>query len=128
MPRIELETIAEAVVNLMDSNDASTVARAIAGYMVSERRTTEINALTRKVKKIYERRFEVIEADITSRFPLDRTVIDDLKAIITTEQKVIVNQQIDKGLIGGVRVEANGKMLDLSVRSQLNQLKSGVKI
>jgi F0F1-type ATP synthase delta subunit len=50
----------------------------------------------------------------------------DIKALLGAK-KVILNTNVDKSVIGGVRVESGEQLLDLTVRNRLTRLKGAHK-
>lgn len=71
----------------------------------------------------------VIEADVFSAFELDDAQLADLVAHLEskTGRKVKARVQMDKELIGGIRVVLGDKVIDGSVRAQLNALENALK-
>lgn len=117
--------IAEVIVELSKSYSQSSLAEAIAAYLATERRTSELDAIMREVKTLRSR-MGVNEVTITTAFPAPAAIKDKIVALLGNGPTVI-NEVIDKNVIGGVRVEANDLYLDLTVRNRLNKLKVGVK-
>lgn len=71
----------------------------------------------------------VIEAEVFSAFELDEAQLADLVAHLEskTGRKVKARVQMDKELIGGIRVVLGDKVIDGSVRAQLNALENALK-
>lgn len=71
----------------------------------------------------------VVEADVQSAFELDAAQLSALVAGLEkrTGRKVTVRTQIDKELIGGVRVVIGDKVFDGSARAQLAALETALK-
>ncbi|HSX52803.1 MAG TPA: F0F1 ATP synthase subunit delta [Patescibacteria group bacterium] len=128
MSRIGLHSIAEATLQLLASGKSQQeVARELAGYLIDERRTRELEALTRNIEVLRYKRDGVLEAEASSA----HTLTDEIKQQITQQldaKRVILDETYDQDIVGGVRVRALDKQLDLSVESKLNQLKHNVKV
>jgi F-type H+-transporting ATPase subunit delta len=71
----------------------------------------------------------VVEAEIQTAFDLEPAQLSDLTARLEkhTGRKVRVSVNIDKELIGGVRVLFGDQVIDASVRAQLAALQSALK-
>jgi F-type H+-transporting ATPase subunit delta len=71
----------------------------------------------------------VVEAQIISAFELDAAQRSDLTKLLEkhTGRKVRARVDLDKELIGGVRVVIGDKVIDASVRAQLSALESALK-
>lgn len=76
-----------------------------------------------------ERKLNVTVVDVTTVVPLD----DHLREVITKKAeadlgtKVVLRESIDKSLIGGILMSANGKRIDASMTSQLEAARNVLK-
>lgn len=124
MSSVKRHDIAEAVVALIKSGKSTTViAQSLAGYLVSERRTREVMALVRDIEKLRFTHDGILEATVSSAHDIDSAIerrINDLFGA----KKVYIRSEQEPSLVGGVRVRALDKQLDLSVESKLKQLKA----
>ena len=91
---------------------------------------TEITAqsIDEALKKQLEQ-LNVTVVDVTTVVPLD----DHLREVITKKAeadlgtKVVLHESIDKSLIGGILMSANGKRIDASMTSQLEAARNVLK-
>lgn len=91
-------------------------------------------ALFSRVLKSYEEQIEsklnIAVVDVTTVVPLD----DDLREVIRKKAEadlgteVVLREHIDKSILGGVIMSANGKRIDASVLSQLESARSVLKL
>lgn len=116
--------VAQAIDKLSKQFTGKKLAKAIAAFIVSERRTADLDKIMRKVSLIRQKDGKS-EVTVTSAFPITDEAVDLIKQIVDGND-VTVNKVIDKSVIGGVRLEANDLYLDLTVRNRLNKLKIGV--
>lgn len=116
--------VAQAIDKLSKQFTGKKLAKAIAAFIVSERRTADLDKIMRKVSLIRQKDGKS-EVTVTSAFPITDEAVDSIKQIVDGNN-VTVNKVIDKSVIGGVRLEANDLYLDLTVRNRLNKLKIGV--
>lgn len=76
-----------------------------------------------------ERKLNVTVVDVTTVVPLD----DHLREVITKKAeadlgtRVVLRESIDKSLIGGILMSANGKRIDASMTSQLEAARNVLK-
>jgi F-type H+-transporting ATPase subunit delta len=90
-------------------------------------------ALLAEIRTQYEalknEREGVVEAEIQTAFDLEPAQLSDLTARLEkhTGRKERVSVNIDKELIGGVRVLFGDQVIDASVRAQLAALQSALK-
>jgi F-type H+-transporting ATPase subunit delta len=116
--------IAQAALQLSGKVSQAKLSKDLAAYLVAERRSGELDAIMREVKTLRERANGAQEATITTAYPASNTVKKQLKGLLGGG-KVVMNEVIDKSVIGGVRMEASDYYLDLTVRNRLNKLKIG---
>jgi len=102
------------------------LSRELAAYLLTERRTGELDSLLRDVQADWAEAGHV-EVVATSAFPLTPAVRSDItrrvKAIYPQAKQVIINEVRDPEVIGGVRLNLPDRQLDLSIRSELNKFK-----
>lgn len=123
MAKVTRKQLAAAIAELMRTKPLERVAKEVAAYLAAERRTKELDSLMRDVMQ-YRAQYEgVIEADAYSAYPLSSQVKAEIKRILDAD-KLVLNEIIDKNVIGGVRVESSDTQLDLTVRSRLERLKA----
>ena len=57
---------------------------------------------------------------------------DELKSIIVKrlgqEKKILLNEKVDKSILGGVLIKVNDKQFDSTVKNHLNKIKSSFKV
>lgn len=89
----------------------------------------EVNLITR-VAAAYEEqlgtKLNLSVVDVTTVVPLD----DHLREVITKKaetelgMKVVLNEHVDKSLLGGIIMSANGRRIDASMRFQLDNART----
>ncbi len=125
VPRYQIADIV-AKLTLKSDADAKKLSSEIAAYLLSERRTDELHSLLRDVA-FFRAEQGIIEITAVSANKLTEAVRDDIRQQVRKQypdaKKIIINERIDKDLVGGVRLEMLDKQLDLSVRSKLNRFK-----
>ena len=123
--------LAIAITDLIDKGLAvNVVAKETAAYLLVERRTKELTPLMRDIMD--ERACRgTIEATATSVFDLEKSVKQTITKLVSqpyaNAKEVILHEEQDPALVGGVRVVANDRQLDLSIHSRLKQLTAASK-
>lgn len=130
MSKTSRQELAEAILKLIESKKSpATLSKEIAGYLVEERRTSELDMIMRDVNTLRQQK-GVLEAVIISAFPISRQIINDVTKLLQRQfpvaKTILIDQRIDTNLIGGIRIEAGGKQLDTSIRTKLTKLKSAI--
>ena len=77
--------------------------------------------------KIWNKEQGIVEAEAISAKELNREVVKLLNghiAELSGARKVLLSQEADKNILGGVIIKYKDKILDGSLRTQLNELRS----
>lgn len=110
-----------------DGKDITTVVKSLAAYLITERRQADTQAIVRELEKLLleERGKLYVHATVANSLS-DQQIsqIKDIFASNSTAKDVIIQQTIDKDVIGGVRLQTADQQLDLTVRRQLQLLKN----
>ena len=118
--------VARVIADKADSMSEKQLSEEVAAYLLESGRINEIDPLMRDVMMIRSEK-GVIEATAESAHELDSKAIAEIKTVIKGlfpgSHNIIVKNQVNKDLIGGVRVNALGQQIDFSIRAKLNHFK-----
>jgi F0F1-type ATP synthase delta subunit len=114
--------IACVAIDLIKKSNKSVVAKSLASYLISERRSHDLDRIMREINKQLSNQTNKTEIDLISAYPVNEDIKNKIKKLLKVES-AIFNQEIDKSVIGGVRAETSDVRLDLTVRNRLNRLK-----
>ena len=119
--------LAEVIaLKMSNSKDSTKLAREIAAYLITTRRLNDLDSLLRDVIN-YRDKHGLTEITLTSVNKLASQIKQDLINLSVPnkkQQRLIVNEEQDSDLIGGVRIAiAADRLLDLSVKGKVNQFK-----
>lgn len=107
-------------------HDSKQLAREVAAYLLEEHQTASLESLLRDIMQ-YRADHGHVEVMAVSSHDLGGEVVSDIKQLLhqeySTAKTVIVNPQIDNGVIGGVRIDQANEQLDLTTRAKLNKFK-----
>ena len=103
------------------------VIKPLAAYLIESGRTREAALVAREIESALADR-GIIVADVESSHVLN----DDSKKEISSyllknmknAERVVLREEVDESLLGGVRIAAAGYELDATLRTRLNQLKA----
>ena len=71
-----------------------------------------------------------VKAEVTSSFALDKSQQDEVKSAIskaTGVKKIVLSNNVDESLIGGLVVKIGSKMIDNSIKTKLNRLEIAMR-
>ena len=127
MQKIARRKIAAYVAKQLQSGESTrSIATHVAAYLVEQKQTGSIELLLRDVEALLESEFGIVTARVRSAHPLDSTtratICDTLKKQIAAKDVIIVSEQVEPELIGGVIIETPSSVFDSSIHTQLQQL------
>lgn len=100
--------------------------RQLAAYLLSERRVGELDSLMRDVQADWANQ-GYVEVIALSAFKLSlKTIIDikrQIRGLYPNAKQIVVTEQLDPSVIGGVKLKLADQQLDLSIAAKLNQFK-----
>lgn len=99
--------------------------KVLAAYLLEKKQADLSELIANDIaREIFAQSGELL-VDVTSSHELAENVRKDLKKALannTGAKSVVLNEQIDPSLIGGLIAQTPDAVLDISVRSQLKQL------
>lgn len=130
MAKLSRRRLAREVVRLLDeqpNNRAATVQQ-LAGYLIANKQVDQIDLLLKDIAdELYLQRSQLnISVDYVFDLSADtKAAIYDLLKTATGAKEVQLELNANPGLLGGVVIRTPRQELDLSVRSQINQISLG---
>lgn len=119
-------TIARVITDKLTEEPAKKLSRDVAAYLLESGRVGELDSLLRDVQ---QQRADagIVEAIAVSARPLNDKIRADIEARVRSlypkATKIIISEELDPDVVGGVKIELANEQLDLSIRSKLNRFK-----
>ena len=102
-------------------------ARSIAAYLMTNRRTTELDSLLRDIRGAWAKH-GFIEVTATCAHGLSEKVHQDITAevrkLYPDARHIVIVEERDPSIVGGVRIEFANRQLDLSIQAELSKFKT----
>ncbi|WP_261428673.1 ATP synthase F1 subunit delta [Xiamenia xianingshaonis] len=109
--------------------DANPVLKEVLAVMAERGDYALLSRVWASYTEQLEKKLNVTVVDVTTVVPLDdalrEQIINKTKADLGTD--VVLNEKIDKSIIGGIVMSANGRRIDASVASQLEHARNVLK-
>lgn len=119
--------IAKGFIARLDKVGAKKATKELASLLVDQRLHGEVEDILVAIEGEYAKKYGVVEANARTAFPLSSEVKQALKKRVqdsTGAKKVILHEEIDTSLLGGVIVSAPDMELDLSLKTKLAKLRA----
>lgn len=115
--------IAEKTMHVMDKQK---LVREVAEFLVEENLTNDLDAIIREIMG-YRAEQGHIEAVAISAHELSSDDLKDIHDILKQEypqgKSFVIDTRIDPNVVGGVKIEMPGELLDLTLSNRLNVFK-----
>jgi F-type H+-transporting ATPase subunit delta len=115
-----------AVDELAAKTSLSKLSKKLAAALLTGRRSKEADLLIADIEHELEERGYQTNALATSAHPLTPKLKKELAARLkklTGTKEVVLQEQVDKDVIGGVRVETSGRSWDTTIKKRLNDIR-----
>jgi F-type H+-transporting ATPase subunit delta len=122
-PYVSLASKKETISSLLTK--APTIAQNFLFLLLDKGRLKLLPDILRAYQEVYEQATGVLDVHVISAIPLDTAEIERLRTIYEKQsgKRVVIRTTIDKTLIGGLKVYANGILTDNSIESRLQKMK-----
>lgn len=127
-PNLSAAKVAGLFISIL-SGKLSGEAENFVRVLADNRRLELLSEIRGQYEALRNEREGVVEAEVFSAFELDAVQLADLVARLErkTSRKVRARVQLDKELIGGIKVVLGDTVIDGSVRAQLGALEKALK-
>lgn len=127
MSKIPRHIIAEVIASRsLENVSAQVLAKEIAAYLISQHRTAELDSLVRDILQ-YRADHGIVEVTAVSSHPLNDTIRKSIKAdmqeLYPATKQIIINEELDENVMGGIRLSLANQQFDASIRSKLDHFK-----
>lgn len=119
--------IAKGFVARTDKVGVKKAIKELASFLLEHHLHSQIEEILSDISKEYARVHGIVEAEARTAFPLSSTIKKELEQRVkkaTGAKTVLLHEEIDKSLLGGVIVSAPDMELDLSLKTKLTKLKA----
>ncbi|MCC6921439.1 MAG: F0F1 ATP synthase subunit delta [Alphaproteobacteria bacterium] len=115
-----------AMAEILEKAGASDLTKKFIALVARNRRLFMLANIGRSFGRLLARQRGEIEASVTSAQPLSDAQIADLKATLRTAygKEPRLSVAVDQSLIAGLIVKVGSRMIDSSLRTKLNSLKT----
>lgn len=111
---------------LLAGTSARAVAKHLAAVLVDSTRQKEAPLLLADINYELQSRGRLAATTVTTANELSASLRSEVTALVkksTKAQQVLLSEQVDKSIIGGIRIETAERTWDKTVFSQLNRLR-----
>ena len=118
--------IAEKLYTASSADERKKTIKLLSAYIISEKLADELDSLLNDIALQLEELTGTTQANVKSRFPLSASLRKQIKELVSTEtgaNSVVLAEEIDESLIGGITVSSPRFEIDISLDSVLKNFK-----
>jgi len=130
MAKISTKDVARAFYESTKNKSGPEVERTITNaveFLTKNKLLSKATEILEHLEKIRDKDLGVVSATVTSKRPLPKKTLDEIKKILKNRYEasdITLHAHEDLTLIGGVKIEANDEMIDLSLKNKVRQLQN----
>ena len=97
--------------------------------LIDKNRTWHMPGIAAYFRKLYDREQGLSEGVIFSAVPLTENQMNTAEEALSNllQKRVRLRNEVDESLIGGIKIQADGRMLDCSLKGELDRLLAELK-
>ncbi len=127
-PAFGLESRKKILVEVTRSLQLSLVSVHFLSILLERDRLTYLSAIVSCYRRMLNAAQGRVEAKVVAASPLDRSMLERLRVTlhVISGKEVVLHEETEPALLGGVMVELEGKIYDGTVRMQLEKMKQRI--
>jgi len=127
-PTVGLESRKNIVVRVTQSQRLSSLTVRFLSLLLERDRLTYLPAIVSYYRRLLNEVRGRVEAKVSGASPLEPPMLEQLRKVLReiSGKEVVLQEESDPDLIGGILIELEGKVYDGSVRTQLEKMKQRI--
>lgn len=132
MASVSNNNIAEAIYLSLKDKPASEFgasADRVIKFLIKKRLLSKSKDILKRLESIINKNEGIILAKVSSAEPLSEENKKNLVSILKNKYKatkVLIEEFVDKGMLGGLKVEVNNEVVDMSIKTRLTNLQENL--
>ncbi|MFN2362994.1 MAG: ATP synthase F1 subunit delta [Halarsenatibacteraceae bacterium] len=122
-PRIAVDKKKEVFLKIIEDEISELTAK-FCQLLIDKRRITFINAIARDFELRLKEFSKILEVELQAAIELPDDLIDQIRRKLADilDYEIELNSEVNKDLIGGIRIKIGDKVIDGSIKSELEEL------
>lgn len=123
-PIVSRELLEAVFANMTNQLSSSDLLKRTIGMLIENKRTLILPELTLSFEREVMKQRGIVEAVLTSAVQLEEAEIEGIKARFEKlfQKKIILTQKVEKSVLGGFVVRIENSVLDLSLKTKLENM------
>lgn len=127
-PAFNLETRKKVLSEVMRAQRMSSLTVRFLLLLLERDRLTQLEGIVNRYRRLLNEAKGRVEAKVVSASTLETTMVERVRQQLhgLSGKEVVLQQDVDPSLLGGLLVELEGKVYDGSLRTQLENMKQRI--
>ena len=127
-PAFGMDSRKRIVIEISNKLQLSILAIHFLSLLLERDRLTYLTSIVARYRRLLNEAKGRVEAKVVGASALEAAMLDRLNEVLheMSGKEIVMHQEIDPSLIGGVLLEFEGKVFDGSVRTQLENMKQRI--
>ena len=128
--KASIKQYAETLLDLTDKKseqEISAIVKKFAEILKKDGQIKNVKNIIEKFSELYNKKHGIVEATVVTRQDVERQNVDRIEKFIKEKysaKAVHIRNIVDENIKGGIVIRVGDEILDSSIKSQLNRLKS----
>lgn len=129
MATISVNNLARAIYESSkdkDAKDLDIVSKKIIDLILKKHLMSRSKEILVKLEKLVDKNEEIIRVRVSSRAKLEKEIINEIEDFIKKRykaQNTVLEFKIDPKLLGGIKLEVEDEVIDMTLKNKVNRLK-----
>ena len=130
MAKISTKNIARTIYELTrdkQGQELELVLVKITKYLAEKRLLSKAGEILEKLEEIINKEEGIVPVDITFKKIPDKKITEEIEELLKKRyqaKKILTTVKEDKDILGGVKIEGQGEVIDLTYRNKIKQLQN----
>ena len=112
----------------MFGSNCTNFIKSIIFFIIKNKRTNILIQIFEEFNSLFHIEKNIVKVELTTASDISNELRDAIISKVGNEKKILIDEKVDKSLMGGVLLQIEDKQYDSTVRDRINKIKSSFKI
>ena len=112
----------------MFGSNCTDFVKSLMFFIIKNNRTNILIQIFEEFNSLFHKEKNIVKVELTTANNISNELRDAIISKVGKEKKILLNEKVDKSLMGGVLLQIEDKQYDSTVRNKINKIKSSFKI